>query len=301
MDHRSDRVSRSEIAHPINAMVRLRHIIVCPLCKGTVEIGPHLITCLACRARFPQTHPDCIDLLPSIDGHGDEAREWAVRQQKMDLWYRDLRTRPTAASQCFDHDYVSYARDLAGLRGLVLDIGGGNGIVRHYLSPDVDYVNLEPSPAWLDQDWAALSHAFPCLARPLPFVKGLGELLPFTGECFDAAMSFWSLNHARRPQAVFREAHRVLKPGARFLVVLEDMEPGWGDVIKSIVTRRRLAFGGKDFARKVVWRLRGKEWPLQDDHIRITERELESWVAGRFTIVRRWWIKRYLSLYLNKL
>lgn len=301
MEHHSDDVPTSETANPINAMARLRQIIVCPLCKGTVEIHAKLITCVTCWARFSQSHPDCVDLLPSIDGHGDEAREWAVRQQKMDLWYRDLCSRPAAASQCFDHDYTPYAPDLAGLRGLVLDIGGGKGIVRHYLPPDAGYVNLEPSLAWLDPDWAALTDDFPCLSRSLPFVKGLGETLPFAGECFDTALSFWSLNHARHPQAVFREAHRVLKPAGRFLVVLEDMEPRWIDLIRSVVTRQPFAFRAKDCARKVVWNLRGKEWPLQDDHIRITEPELEAWVAGRFAVVRRWWIKRYLNLELKKL
>ncbi|MEP6888558.1 MAG: class I SAM-dependent methyltransferase [Nitrospirales bacterium] len=224
-----------------------------------------------------------------------------MRQQKMDLWYRDLRSRPTAASQCFDHDYIQYTPVLATLRGLVLDIGGGNGIIRHYLSPDARYVNLEPSLAWLEPEWAALTDDFPCLSRSLPSVNGLGEMLPFTEECFDAAVSFWSLNHSRHPQAVLAEAHRVLKPAGLFLVVLEDMEPGWLDLMKFSVTRQRSAFGGKDFARKVVWSLQGKKWTLQDDHIRITEPEFLSWVAGRFIIVRRWWIKRYLNVELKRL
>ena len=57
------------------------------------------------------------------------------------------------------------------------------------------------------------------------FVRAVGEYLPFPDASFDAALSFWSLNHVDQPERVLQEVGRVLKPEGRFLIVLEDMSP----------------------------------------------------------------------------
>jgi hypothetical protein len=43
----------------------------------------------------------------------------------------------------------------------------------------------------------------------------------------------------------------------------------------------------------------GREWPLQDDHLRIRCRDLEGWLAGSFRIARRDWIDGFLSYELR--
>jgi hypothetical protein len=42
-------------------------------------------------------------------------------------------------------------------------------------------------------------------------------------------------------------------------------------------------------------------WPLQDDHIRIRERELERWSTGRFRRVRREWLGGFLCCEVEKI
>ena len=54
------------------------------------------------------------------------------------------------AAEGFENDYRDIAELLRGYRGRVLDIGGGNGIARHWLTPETEYVLLEPSPMWED-------------------------------------------------------------------------------------------------------------------------------------------------------
>ena len=151
----------------------------------------------------------------------------------MTEWYRDLLATPADAAACFEQDYRVYAGILRTLTGRVLDIGGGNGVVRHYLGATVQYIALEPDLAWLDAPWADLADRFACLATPPFFVRGIGERMPFTDASFDAALGFWSLNHAVDPSAVIAEAARVLRPGGLLLLVLEDMPPRWLDLATS--------------------------------------------------------------------
>ena len=46
---------------------------------------------------------------------------------------------------------------------------------------------------------------------------------------------------------------------------------------------------------KLVASLPGRAWPLQDDHIRIRERDIRQWSARDFDVVRREWIGNYLT------
>jgi SAM-dependent methyltransferase len=213
----------------------------------------------------------------------------------MENWYRDL-VANNGAVACFQIDYGPFASMLATYTGRIVDIGGGIGVARHFLTAAADYVVVDPSLTWLSLDWTIPSCEFPCLASPPCFVRGVGEQLPFRDGTFDSALAFWSLNHARDPAAVFCEAHRILAPNGRFLVVLEDMIPRWRDVLLPA----RQACGNfrwpQIMARKVRYALSGRAWPLQSDHSRILEKEIANWIAGRFRMVRRSWIAQYLTI-----
>ena len=207
----------------------------------------------------------------------------------MEESYDGLRRDPAEAVRAFGLDYAPLAPLLGPLRGRVLDVGGGLGVTRHWLSDDVRYTLVEPSAAWLDPGWGALSSAFPCLrARPTQ-ARAVGESLPFRDAAFDAVLALWVLNHARDPAAAVAEAARVLRPGGVFIAVLEDMEPTWSDL------RARRYPAGAPHARGAWLRKAARAWPLQDDHVRIRERDLRRWLADRFRDLRRDWIGVYLG------
>ena len=256
----------------------LRPILVCPLCKGDLDVAAGAIACRTGHLRVEQTRPDCVDLLPREMGVADLER-WSERQAAMTQWYRDLLATPADAAACFEQDYRAYAGILQTLSGRVLDIGGGNGVVRHYLGATVQYIALEPDLAWLDAPWADLADRFACLAAPPFFVRGIGERMPFTDASFDAALGFWSLNHAVDPSAVIAETARVLRPGGLLLLVLEDMPPRWLDLATSELLSRRPRRTARLVAQKVGCSLLGRTWPLQPDHVRLTEDGLRTWAA----------------------
>jgi SAM-dependent methyltransferase len=213
----------------------------------------------------------------------------------MEAWYEDLSADSTAAYWCFTNDYGPFADLLATFCGTVLDLGGGNGVTRHYLRPDVRYVVVDPSFDWLGPGWAPMAESFPCLATPPPFVRGIGEQLPFRAGAFDAVLAFWSLNHVSDPERVFEEVRRVLRDGGRFLAVLEDMEPRWRDLLRPPFREHHARGVAAAFAVKLEAWLPGGAWPLQDDHLLIRERDLAAWSAARFEVVQRAWVGRYLT------
>jgi SAM-dependent methyltransferase len=176
-----------------------------------------------------------------------------------------------------------------------VDCGRGNGVARHFLPRGTDYTVIDPSLDWLGSEWHAIANTFPCLENRPNFVRGVGEHLPFAAACFDHVLSFWSLNHAREPERVVQEAGRVLRPGGRFLLVLEDMVPRWRDLPRLFRVHRGREARRTLVTAKLSCTLGRRDWPLQDDHLRIRERQLRTWISGRFRVARRAWIGQYLT------
>jgi hypothetical protein len=91
---------------------------------------------------FSQAEGNPYDLLPE-SFTDDRTHPWRGRLREMEQWYRDLISSPVQAENCFTQDYDPYAPVLATFRGRLLDLGGGNGVVRHYLSRTVQYLRRQ--------------------------------------------------------------------------------------------------------------------------------------------------------------
>jgi hypothetical protein len=72
--------------------------LVCPACKGPLEVAAQDIHCGACRSRYPQTSADYVDLLP--EGLVELDHDWSQRQAEMEEWYRQLIADPHRAVGC---------------------------------------------------------------------------------------------------------------------------------------------------------------------------------------------------------
>lgn len=270
--------------------------LACPLCGAALERAPALLTCIGCRAAFRQPR-GWIDLLSSAD-LAEEA-DWSQRLEECDSWYNELIEDPAHAARLLTADYAPFAARLGAYRGDVLDIGGGNGLPRAYLTADANYVSLEPSLDWLQPNWSAVASFVPALARPPAFVRGIGENLPFADASFDVVLMFWSLNHVGEPERVIDEIARVLRPGGEALIVLEDMPPRWSDLPSTGLRGRGVKAWLRLAAQKASHALSRRPWPLQDDHVRITEDQMVAWThewSGR----ERHWVGGYLAYALER-
>jgi ubiquinone/menaquinone biosynthesis C-methylase UbiE len=217
----------------------------------------------------------------------------------MEAWYREMLADTSTASTSFRSDLDRFAGLFGRLTGRILDVGGGNGMVRCYLKEPFDYVSLDPSLAWLDPEWTKLSEDWPCLSTQPSFVQGVGENLPFADESFDVALVLWSLNHARGPDVFMAEIRRVVRSGGSCILVLEDMQPSWADIIstaRKVRNKRRVATYAK---HKALISLGIRRMEVQPDHLYISERGLRRWSKG-FEVKARWWAGSYLSFDLLK-
>jgi len=268
----------------------LERALACPACRESLAVSPAALTCTTCGRTFPQTDDDSVNLMHR-PATADAA--WASRQRWMEQEYDTLLNDGNHPSVAFENDYGHLARLLTSYRGLVADVGGGAGVTRHWLPADSDYVLIEPSRMWRDPRWRRHAASFPCLARPTVLVRAFAEALPLASGRFDAVLLLWSLNHVCDAAQSLREARRVLRHGGRMLVVLEDMQPSWGDLWSG-------AYPGASVSRSLrlaAARIGMTPVALQPDHITVDERMMTSVRSMR--LLQRAWIGNYLLVELE--
>jgi SAM-dependent methyltransferase len=272
-------------------------LLACPVCRESLRPDDDDgLACTGCGRRWPE-RDGWLDFATGAEVPLDD--HWAKRQRSMEAWYDNLITASDQAEECYRHDYEALAPLLGELRGLVLEVGGGNGIVRQYLAPDVKYIDLDPSLEWLKPDWLEVASFFPALSSPITFVRGVGERLPFRSGRMDAVLSLFSINHSADPGRLVREALRVLRPRGRLVIVAEDVEPRWRDL-----ARPGYRSGWVPLSRaipdKLAATLGRRPWPLHPEHLQTSERQLLAWLRDGFELRRRTWIAGWLTLEAEK-
>ena len=144
-------------------------------------------------------------------------REWGKRlglfKQRMKGW-KEEDSRKTITI------YDELLRHFCPIKGSALEVGSGNGVVRHFLDRNAEYWGIDPDKDWiLHPLHSFMEDTFPCLKEPFPFIQGVGEYLPFKDESFDNVIIAATLDHVNSPLQVFEESYRVLKSKGQMLLL----------------------------------------------------------------------------------
>lgn len=159
-------------------------------------------------------------------------------------YYRDEDERRRRVNQWFDasashYDWIDRVMSLGSGRGYrreallraglvpdlrVLDVGTGTGVIallaQQIVGPQGEVVAVDPSPRMLEAARAA---------GVRNTVPGRAECLPFADARFDLLTMGYALRHVTDLHATFVEYRRVLRPGARLLMLeITRPPPGLG-------------------------------------------------------------------------
>lgn len=213
-------------------------LLCCSLCKGDLVRYADCFVCQSCGLRFPRRavkigenreefvldfrilHPPyCVP--EGLKTWGDAQTEYEQFHEKsvMHDSLQEYLDEIDSVREVYTAEYH--------IGGKVLDVGGHQGRLRHYLASDTTlYVSADPyinifSGIGLQPN---LLRAYPCLSEACNFVSAHAEYLPFKSGSFDWIHMRSVVDHFADPYLAFLEAFRCSKIGGNLLVGLAIME-----------------------------------------------------------------------------
>jgi ubiquinone/menaquinone biosynthesis C-methylase UbiE len=209
------------------------NILCCPLCKSSVEFQDSGFLCMNCSTLYPR-------LVISQKNGREYVFDFRIARpsycvplgltkwRAMQNIYEDVHD----GTSCVDNLKL-YLQEIDGVRdiytkqfeikGSVLDVGGHQGRLRHFLRDAVSmYVSIDPYPDVFKNidSQRNLLKAYPCISDACNFLAASAENLPFIEKSFDWVHMRSVLDHLCDPLVAMKEAYRVLRPGGSILVGL---------------------------------------------------------------------------------
>lgn len=220
-------------------------LLCCPLCKGSLRAGSEEFRCVGCGSAYPlvaagggSVYDFRIQRPAYLTSHSPSS--WEFIQHLYEDFDRNFASRDDLQEYLAEIDSVKEIyTDEFRISGSVLDVGGHQGRLRHYLPAGADYVSVDP---FIDVFRSArqpnLRRAYPCLASPCNFLSCYAENLPFVSDCFDWVHMRSVVDHFADPYVALKEAWRVLKPGCHVLIGLAIVERLPGPAARALAKLR---------------------------------------------------------------
>jgi len=237
---------------------------------------------------------------------------WADLHEEYKKYHKERRSVDDLTVYLDEIDSVKeiYTQEFS-IEGKVLDVGGGEGRLRHFLKDkDVPlYVSVDPYLEIFQnlEFQPNLLKAYPCLRKPCNFLSCYSENLPFNKNTFDWIHMRSVLDHFQDPYLALKEAYRVLKSNGTLLIGLsirsresslktDDIHdnPSRPVSLISKVRRKFTQTGLTSLAREAIRRVMKKgERNIPDDHMfRWTYGDLIDFIRiTGFNVVKEHWQK----------
>ena len=145
-----------------------------------------------------------------------------------DWWQREF---TDGVDPEYTEQILPLIRSAIGGQGRVLDVGAGEGqVARELVAGGCEVVGIDPIQAQVE---AAVERA----GGPL-YLRSSADGLPFADESFDGVVACLVFEHIDAVDEAFAEVARVLRPGGRFLFLLNHpllQTPGSGWIDDQII------------------------------------------------------------------
>ena len=204
----------------------------------------------------PNGYPDARVHLKNTIGYD----KWIAGQRAYEKWEESgtfYNSDPSKYLEEIKRDEILY--DRLSIEGSVLDVGGGIGTVREFLKIDTPFVSIDPFENLSVRTPEAKKLAYQCLNRPLEFVCGFAEFLPFKPGSFDVVHMRSMLDHVQVPDLALLEAGRVLNDNGKVIIgmTVEGGKPGiriaYGELLKGMVKSNLARLGFERYRDHHTW------------------------------------------------
>jgi SAM-dependent methyltransferase len=206
----------------VNLNKPVEAILCCPLCKGDLKKSETEFSCLTCgvvyaKKTFGKDHnlehvfdfriqqTDCC--------MNENAKKWLEIQTKFERSDAKRKVKDQLHRYLDEIDSVReiYTQEYS-LEGSILDVGGHQGRLRHFLDTDKVplYVCVDPYLNAFENitSCSNLIKAYPSLAEPCNFLACHAENLPFKARSFDWVHMRSVLDHFHDPYKALLEINR---------------------------------------------------------------------------------------------
>jgi len=137
--------------------------------------------------------------------------------------------------------YDSFFSKKGFMKGNVLDVGGGWGLYRQWWEPGSNNVYIVHDPGlemFFRGPHQIHYHYYKRgFEKPMTFVEGFAEELPYKNDVFDTCLIAASLDHFVEPETSLKEVHRCLKKGTGQMIIIQTCHIPGQTMKKSIVRR----------------------------------------------------------------
>ena len=279
-------------------------LLCCPICKGALGAKEDHFVCSNCCTVFPLVHApggrifDFRIHRPPFLVPQDETR-WLRVQRIYEEFDVDFAKRDKLQEYLDEIDSVReiYTEEFH-IAGSVLDVGGNQGKLRHFLSDkEVPlYITVDPFvDVFRYAHLPNLLQAYPCLLRPCNFLASRAEHLPFISNSFDWVHMRSVVDHFADPYMAFKEAYRVLKPNGHLLIGLSIVERNASSPksMLQLVSRKIRSAGIVPVLKAVAGKLTRSFQSEHDDHnFRLKYQELLDLISMTgFSVIKEHWQK----------